>query len=328
MSTNTEFANIYYKSASSWKAQIDKDTVVYYDDNVSGKPGDAEVFAGEYTSHMLGAPQDGTVVPMFDSMRIGKGERVPFSAFVKLAGGSFHQEILAGSDVSLRPLNPEYVKTGKNKLAWGGPKPTQPVQLIVQGRGDYATAYFDVSGKGDVEVPAGEYKVIFGRILNGKGARAKMAAIYPGERTETFLVEAGKTFTLEMGAPFQLAFTRDGDENTSIDAAKIHVEEKAGCILSEWHGWSLDCEVMAAKDDTGKGAKEVGGFMPFTDPELVNKAAGVYKNLGLLAACFPMPKGYQSGELVLSIKVSAGSKIALVQKKHDLFGKLLEPVWK
>lgn len=318
-------ANVYYRSAASWKGTIGTEPLVLYDDNCNGTPGDADPFAPQFKSMLLGDSEAGTLVPVFDSMRIGKGPRMPYSEFVKLPTGWFHMRRSNGDEVGLRPLNPEYVKTGKLKLVWNGPKPTAPVQLVVQGSGDYKTAIFDLAGGKEIEVPAAEYTVVYGRLLIGKAPRVQTAALYQGS-SKPFTVEAGKVHELKMGAPFVLQFTRRGDENSSIDATRIHATETSGCLLTEWHGISLACEVLAAKEADGKGQKVVGKFLRFTDAELVNKAAGKHGTLGLLVACFPMPEGYRDGELVLQVKPGgAGMKLALAIKKHPLFGPMQSP---
>lgn len=323
LAPSDKYGNIYYRSAASWKTSFNGEPIVLYDDNGSGLPADGNPFEAERKSPMLGEHDtEGTLVPQLDSMRIGKGPRQVYSEFVHLATGWFHQRRGAGDDLVLRPLNPEFVPMGKIKLVWSGPKTTAPVQLVVQGSGDYATACFDVAGGKEIEVPAGNYTVIHGRILNGKGARAQMANLYRGT-SAGFDVAAGKTFELQMGAPFSLDYTRRGDAGLSIDALKVLLREASGCVFGELHGMSLAPEVLAAKDDSGKGAKVVGKFVRFTDPDLVNKAANAHNNVGTLVACFPMPEDYREGELTLTAKLPAdGMKVALVMKKHPLFGEL------
>jgi hypothetical protein len=323
LAPSDKYGNVYYRSASSWQATFGKEQIVLYDDNASGVPADGDPFEPPLKSPMLGEHDtEGTVVPLLDSMRIGKGPRLPFSEFVHLTAGWFHLKRGTGDDIVLRPLNPEFVPVGKVKLVWSGPKPTQPAQLVVQGSGDYRTACFDLAGGKEVEVPAGTYSVIFGRIVSGKGPRIQMANLYRGS-SPAFEVAAGKTFELKMGTPFSLDYTRRGDETLSIDALKILVREASGCVFGELHGMSLAPDVMAAKGEDGKGAKKVGEFVRFTDPELVNKAAGKHNNIGTLVACFPMPDGYRDGELTLSLKLPAeGMKVALVMKKHPMFGSL------
>jgi hypothetical protein len=315
-------ANVYYRSASSWKAQVGADVITLYDDSCDGNPGGAQPFAGEFRSPLLGDhdADKQSLAPLFDSMRIGKGPRMPFSEFVKLTAGWHHVKKQAGDEIAVRPLNPEYLKTGKVKLAWNGPKPTAPVQLVIQGSGDFATAMFDVAGGKEVEVPAGDYQVIWGRMLIGKAPRVQAASIYGGS-SKPFTVEAGKTFELKMGGPFELVWSRRGDDTATIDALKILLKESSGCVFTEWHGVNLACEVLAAKEEDGKGAKVVGKFVRFSDPELVNQAATAHNAIGLLAASFPMPEGYRSGELKLTVKLpSPGMKLSLQIKKHPLFG--------
>lgn len=315
-------ANVYYRSAASWKGQVGAEPIVLYDDNANGKPGDTDPFEQAFKSPMLGAhdTEEGTPAPLLDSMRVGKGPRQPFSEFVKLATGWWHMQKTTGDEIALRPLNPDYVKTGRIKLVWTGPKPAAPVQLVVRGGGDYQTAFFDVAGGKEVEVPATEYTVLWGRMMIGKGARAQVASIHTGS-SKPFAVEPGKVHELKMGSPFTLQFTRRGDENASIDALKILLAEASGCVFTDLHGLHVACEVLAAKEADGKGAKAVGKFVRFTDPELVNKAASRHNNVMQLAACFPMPEGYREGELLLKVKLpAAGMKLALSIKKHPLFG--------
>jgi pterin-4a-carbinolamine dehydratase len=328
LSAGDNVANVYYRSASSWKATIGADTVTLYDDSADGVPGLTDPFGKGFYLPTLGAHdvEKGTPAPLLDSMRVNKGPRVPCSEFVKLATGWVHLRKGPGDDVGVRPLNPEYVKTGKIKLVWNGPKPSAPVQLVVQGEGDYKTALFDVAGGKEIEVPAADYKVIWGRIMNGKGPRAQIASLFGGD-SKPFTVEAGKTFELKMGAPFTLTWNRRGDATATIDALKILLHEASGCVLTELHGISLACEVLAAKEADGKGAKVVGKFVRFTDPELAVEAQKKHNNMGAQITSFPMPEGYRNGELVLTVKLPAdGMKLALVIKKHPLFGEV-KPVW-
>jgi len=325
LAPSDQYGNVYYRSAASWKATFGSETIVLYDDAANGLPADGDPFEAGLKSPMLGEhDSEGTPVPQFDSMRVGKGPRQVFSEFVRLSAGWFHLRRGAADDLVLRPLNPEFVPMGKVKLVWSGPKPTVPMQLVVQGSGDFRTALFDLAGGKEVEVPAGTYSVIFGRIVNGKGSRTQMANLYRGS-SPTFDVAAGKTFELKMGAPFSLEYTRRGDESMSIDALKILVHESTGCVFGELHGTGMGLapDVMAAKAEDGKGQKKVGEFVRFTDAELVNKAASAHNNIGTLVACFPMPDGYREGPMVLSVKLPGPDmKVALVMKKHAVFGAL------
>jgi hypothetical protein len=323
---NVDFANVYYRSAASWTCKVGAEVLTLYDDNASGSPADGDPFEFSFKNHLLGNPAEGTIAPLFDSLRIGKGPRMPHSQFVKLATGWHHLKRVGDQDLVLRPLNPEYVKTGKIKLAWAGPKPTTPVQLVVRGSGDYTGAYFDVSGGKEVEVPAGDYAVVWGRVVVGKAPRVQSTMLYAGN-SKPFPVEAGKVYDLRMGAPFTLQFERTGEDTVDIPAAKVMVSEASGCVFTDNFGMANACEVLAAKEADGKGAKVVGKFLRFTDPEFVNVASKAYDQLGLLVACMPLPEGYKSGELILKVKLPApGMKLQLAAKKHPLFGPI-SSIW-
>ena len=84
---------VYYRSAASWKTTIGGEQVVLYDDNTNGKPMDGDPMEGKFPMMTLGghAEADGkfsasTETPLLDSMRIGKGPRVPFSEFAFVGG--------------------------------------------------------------------------------------------------------------------------------------------------------------------------------------------------------------------------------------------------
>jgi hypothetical protein len=119
------------------------------------------------------------------------------------------------------------MKRGKVKLVVERPKPTARWQLVVQGQGDYKTAFFDLAGARSSTCRPATYNVILGRIMIGKGARAQMATLYQG-KSKPFTVEAGKVFELKMGAPFALEFVRRGDQNASIDATTIMSAKRRG----------------------------------------------------------------------------------------------------
>jgi len=263
-------------------------------------------------------------------MRVGKGPRQPFSEFVQIGGG-WHYIHRSGEKLGMKPLNPDYLKLGKVKLVWNGPKPTAPVQLCIQGSGDLKTACFDVASGKEVEVPGGEYSVIFGRIVQGKGARLQIGTIYRGD-SKPFLVEAGKTFELKMGASFKLDFDRGGTgADLEIDATHIRLQESSGCVIAELHGLALFPELLASKIADGKGAKPIAKFLRFTDSELLGKTASKYPDIGLILACMPMPetnKDGGDGSMTLKTKLAAaGMKVSLSMKKHALFGKL-DSEWK
>ncbi|MBK8098552.1 MAG: hypothetical protein IPK26_15690 [Planctomycetes bacterium] len=314
---------VFYKSAASWKATIGVDSVVFYDDNTNGLPMNGDPFEGDFKVGTLGNGTEGTAVPLLDSMRVGKGPRVPFSEFVFVNGAWHYLHGANDRQFGVKPLNPEYFKTGKIKLTWAGPKPTAPVQLVIQGRGDYKSAMFDVAGGKEIEVPACEYTVIFGRILQGKGAKTMLGNLFTGD-SKPFVVEAGKTHELKMGAPFGLVFNRRGDADTSIESTSILIKDASGCHITDLQGMLVVPEVLSAKAEDGKGAKVVGKFVKTEDAEYLNKVAAKFEKLGRFIACFPTPDGgTKDGATALKVKVAAGHKVGLRMQKHPLFGVLV-----
>lgn len=316
---------IFYRSAASWHAHVGSDKLTLYDDSGNGSAMDSEPQKDELKLYTLGQPEAGQVVPLLDSMQVGKGPRVPFSEFVQIGSAWFHLRSPAAGKIALRPFNPQYMQTGKIKLAWSGPKPTAPVQLVIQGKGDYATAWFDIASGKEIEVPATEYRVVYGRILQGKGVRLQTATIWQGS-SKPFTVTAGKTTEVKMGAPFTLAFERAGsDPDVEIDGRKILLRESSGCVLAEPQNMVPVPDVLAAKNADGKGAKVVGKFVKLDDPELLNKASGLQANtqLRLSVAYFPVPEGQRDGSQTFKCKLPApGMKVGLSIKKHPLFGKV------
>ncbi len=318
---------IYYRSASSWIVDLGGDQITVYDDNASGRPMDGNPFDGDFKMGSIGFSKDDarSKAPLLDSMRIGKGPRVPFSEFVKLSSVWYHLRRVGEDKAGLRPLHADYAKTGKVRLAWNGPKPTVPDQLVIGGRGDFRTANFDVAGGKEVEVPIGEYSVIYGRIYEGKGPRTQMATLYGGD-CKPFSVEAGKTVELRMGAPFSLAFEAKVDgTKASIDGSRITLRESSGCVLAELHGLTVIPEVMAAKAEDGKGAKVVGKFVRLTDSEQLTALTSKLPDIGLYMGTMPVPQGRRDNLTLELTLPSAGMKLGLEVKKHALFGRLVSP---
>ena len=329
LSPTTDNTGVYYRSAASWQVDVGGETLWFYDDNTSGLPMDPDPLDGKFPTFTLGSGNATAVAtPLLDSMKVGKGARVPFSQFVKVGEAWWYVRRTEKNALGARPLNPAYFKTGKVKLVWKGPKPTAPVQLVIQGSGDFATACYDIASGKEIEVPVGDYKVIWGRLLQGKAAQAKMATVYGGV-SQPFSVAEGKVAAVEMGAPFRLEFRRDGtDSEVKIDGTSVIVTDVSGLTITEMHGMSLQLDAMAAKRADGKGARAIGKFQKFTDSELVRKVVEKMPNIGMLAACFPIAEGAAAGTMELVAKLpEAGWKVQLSCKKHALFGKM-DSDWK
>ena len=90
---------------------------------------------------------------------------------------------------------------------------------------------------------------------------------------------------------------------------------------------SRHAEVMAAKAEDGKGAKVLGKFVRCTDAEQLNLVVPKLGDIGLIAACLPMPENAKDSLVWKGKLPAAGMKVALSIKKHVLFGKL-DSAWK
>ncbi len=322
-------AIVYYKSASSWVADVDGTPVTLFDDNSDGA-----IFTEDYEED-FGMTQrtltddfdEETKVSAIDSMQIGKkAKAVPFSNWVKVNGSWFHMRRSEdGKKFGLRATNPDYFKTGNVKVKWSAGKGTKLEALVVQGRGWFGQARFDIS-KGVTELPAAEYEVLFGRIVNGKKARMSSADLFAGS-TEPFTVKPGETTELAFGAPFKLEYNREGEgRDLKINALTIKVIGTAGEIYRNVNGAPPASEILAAKDDTGKGAKAIGAFIALKDAQMASDLSKG-QAIGFEVAYWPVVKGVANGSFVFEEFVPDGTKIGLKGDKNKLFGKLL-PVFK
>lgn len=327
-----ERAFVFYRSAASWKTSIDDQAVVFYDDNGDGRILRGDPFENDLRLRTLGRVANvGILVPAHDSMRIGRGPRIPFSEVVEIGGNWFHlRGVDDGTRAGLRAIDADQVKAGRVQLDWQGNRRIAPGLLIIQGRGRLAHTAFDISSGKATNVPAGEYEIAFGRIVVGKGARTQMAQIFKGE-SEVFTVEEGKTLSLEMGAPFRIDFVRaGGDRDLAIDASKLRVLDVSGAQYAHLHNAVLKTDVVASLNPDGRRAKVYGRFTPIDDPDLVLLFAQRSPLLRLSAVGFPRPEQSQgqSGDLVLRLRLPApGMVVGVQQDRHPLFGKLL-PVFK
>ncbi|MDA0931821.1 MAG: hypothetical protein O3C51_00060 [Planctomycetota bacterium] len=317
-------AVVYYKSASVWTAEVDGQEIQFFDDNTNGLLFEEDPFAYGLKDRNLGAgPDEEIPVPAFDSVQIGKATMQPFSEWMQIGDGWYHVRGKEdGAKVGFRRANPEYLQTGTLKLDWKGSKATQPAVLIVQGRGDFRGARFNLAGGKPLTVPAGEYELMFGRIESGKGAKLMTANIFPG-MSEKVLVEPGKEASIVLGDDIRLDFTKKGADGTvTIDAVTIRVRGGAGEIYTHINGAAPAPVVFVARGEDGKGAREVGEFQSIRDPETLNQVSIKHSStLSSHVGFYPIPKGSR-GETALEVQVPDGYFVGLAEKKNKLFGKL------
>lgn len=328
--TDARSATIYYLSAASWTAKIGGETVTFYDDNSNGKLFEEDPMEYGLKDRALGNPEgDGIPVPAFDSMRIGKGPLQPLSRFVQIGAKWYHMRPHEeGAKVGIRELNPEFFKTGTVAFKWSGPPAAKPESVLLRGRGEYATACYNIVSSKPIAVPAGEYDLAFGRIQSGKGAQVMSATIAQGEFPRQ-TVEPGGTLAVEFGAPFRLEFVRGGSgDQIEIDSLRFRVLGKSGELYARLNNAPLNLEVLCNKTPSAKGAKTIAEFIAMPNTEILNELAKANSGLGIEVGFFPVVKGAEKEHtrLLMDLPIKGGV-VGLQDRKHKLFGKI-EPVWK
>lgn len=253
--------------------------------------------------------------PMMDSIVVGNAKRArPWSAIQEIEGNFYRLEVQKdGTQLSVAPAG---VDTGILKLEFKGP--LQPTYVVVQGTGDTKDCYYDLveGGAKGVRVPVGNYELYYGELRKGKKKQMQKALIIPPSvNPPSWSVRKGETTSITLGAPFTFDFKFE------TEGGKIKVKGKSVCVLGaagERYERTWNCVARPEAAWRKKGQKNAGGDakMPIGDLETINN-----KELGWAAVWFPL-------DVVLDTKEKSGAyEVQLVQKKHDLFGKI-ESAWK
>lgn len=253
--------------------------------------------------------------PMLDSIVVGNAKRArPWSAIQEIEGNFYRLEVQKdGTQLSIAPAG---VDTGLLKLEFKGPVP--PTYVVVVGSGDTKDCYYDLveGGAKGVRVPVGNYELFYGEIRKGKKKQMQKTLIIPPTVSPpSWSVRKGETTSVTLGAPFGFDFKFEAD------AGKLKVKGKSVCVVGsagERYERPWNCVARPEAAWRKKGQKNPGGDakMPIGDLETINN-----KDLGWTAVWFPL-------DVVLDTKEKTGAfEVQLVQKKHDLFGKI-ESAWK
>lgn len=328
LTPDRERAIVFYRSAASWVARIEGQVVTFYDDNCDGRLFTPDPYACGVRVRTLGdGGEHGTLVPTHDSMRVGRGPRVPFSAVTRI-GSTWYLLRAVGDRLGVRPLDSARLKVGRVALKWSGKGGAAPELLIVHGTKGIAGAAFDVAAGAPIEVPAGEYELGFGRIAVGRGAGVQTADVFRGD-SPPFEVRANQTFALEMGAPFHVDFARGGrGEDLEIDVSTLRVLDRRGAVYAHLHGAVLSPSVVVAPRPDGRGAKAIGRLVPVVDADHAMAMANRLPGLARWSIAFPVPQGDTRGDHVFQRRLGAAALlVGLRQDRHPLFG-AMPPVFK
>ena len=332
-----KFALLFYRSAVVLHANIEGTKLELYDDNFNGIVGE------DPAKLIVGDPRFGTGLgektamghPAFDSMRIGKSKYLqPFSRYIHIGDYWYKLNVLGNNEnLNYRPMDPANIPTGLVKMDFKGPSKAKPDYLVIQGQGFLKGAYFDIAhapAKG-IEVPAGQYVIYYGRILNGEGARAMNATMLMGD-SKPIDVRAGELNKIKVGAPYTIEFesSQVGDD-IIVDSSKFWVKgsagERYGCIGSE----VLEPELIWSTKNTGSKGKVLGSWRRMKSIEDFSTIRTKYKAYDLHIPYFCVADNAdKTVDIKLTVKkpVKSGAFfVAVRQRKHKLFKKL-EHVWK
>ncbi|GEM_PF-3024798 len=325
-------ALIFYRSASILSCKIAGQELKLYDENFNGKVGEdpGSVMFGDF--RLGGGLEKVQGHPSVDSMRIGgKKHLLPFSRYVKLGDSWYRLRVLRNNEVlNYRPLDPATVPTGRIVYKWKGPSKAKPRHVIVREMGFFKGAAFDLvaGGKKGIEVPVGEYEIFYGRIYNGKAPRANYAVLLKG-KSPMIKVEAGKTATVQMGAPFHLEFEKKQEGGKIImDSSTFWIRGSFGVKYTGLMPEVLEPDLVSAKDQKGRGLRKLGTWRRLEGNELEDLRKLYPKVPILYLAYVPINKESKNGITpLITVPLKKAPFIGLRQNKHKMFGKLL-PVWK
>lgn len=278
-----------------------------------------ETLDGQYGSRVTSVGYSGFAKdfyqPEIDSMVVGTSKRaLPFSEFVDVNGKWYRLAVdTSGRGLEARVIAP---KTGFLKLDYKSAG-VVPNVLIVQGAaGELERAFFDIADGGakGIAVPAGEYKLLYGQMRKGKKKQVQKCVILPGKSMGSWKVRDGETTVVELGAPFGFDFsTKHEPDKLTVEGESVRVVGRGG----ERYDRTWNCVPRPEVAWRKKGTKKPSKY------ERMPMAAGnqIINEKGWGAPWSPL-------DLVLEAKgAGEGAELQLVDKKHDLFGKI-ESEWK
>jgi hypothetical protein len=304
-----ELLVLFAVSAASITANVGGVPIRIIDDDADSIYGNVPLY---YANAGLGA---GEIQIEMDSIVIGASKRArPWSEIQQIGDKWWKLEVDANAkEVKATPAD---VQTGTLKLDFQGPTP--PTWIVVQGT-DTANknVRFDLveGGSKGVVVPVGRYALIYGEIRKGKRKQVQKVVILPGKSSPTWQVEAGKTATVSLGAPFGFDFKYASEgEKLKVEGMSVVVVGKSGERYERAWACVPRPEVFWRKKGNKTAANKGEKMAVILDPDTLAK-------LKVAAAWFPL-------DIEVPLKGEKSPvEVQLVEKKHELFGKI-ESEWK
>jgi hypothetical protein len=308
MQPNDDLLRLFTLGAASLTGTVDGQAIRIIDDSMDGTYGQEPQMYG-----FVGVTK-GVYQPDMDSIVVGSGKRArPWSEFQHINGKWWKFEMaIQGKEIKASPVKTD---TGILKLDFKGP--TAPTYVIVRGTNVLKNAFFDVveGGAKGIEVPVGRYTLVYGEVRKGKKRQIQKCLILPGPRNSvSYDVTKGGTTLVTLGAPFSMDFEAKTEPGkTTILGKTVVITGSQG----EHYERTWQCVPKPEVSWRKKGAKT--GPKP-TAMKLASDNDTIEKH-GWDAAWFPL-------DLVIEDAAIQGEiELQLVEKKHDLFGKV-ESEWK
>jgi hypothetical protein len=297
---------IYYLGASSVVGDLAGVKIRVIDDSVDGVYGTVPKTFGN-----IGMSRD-HYQPNMDSIVVGDAKRArPWSELQQIGGKWWRFDMQSdGRELSARQVA---VDTGVLKLEYKGG--VAPTWCVLKGEGQLQNCFYDLveGGSKGVEVPTGRYTLYYGEVRKGKKRQQQKALIAPSKGMQNWDVRKGETTVVQLGAPFGFDFRTRLDEGVlTIEGASVVATGAAGERYER--AWQCVPQVEAAWRKSGtKKASKAEKMARVLDNEGIN-------TLGWAAAWFPL-------DLQMEAKGVEQVEVQLVDKKHDLFGKV-ESAWR
>jgi hypothetical protein len=312
LSADDNQCSIYVLSAASVVGTLNGTKLRVIDDNMDGKYGSPPQ-PWQYQGLLAGDDQ-----PDIDCVVVGDGKRArPWSEYLEVGGAWYQMEpVKVGMSFNATPVT---LETGKLKLVFKG---EPPAFVIVQGTEKLEKSCFDLlqNGPAEVDVPVGRYKLLFGILRKGKKSQVMKALILPSKTMADWRVEAGKTTTISLGAPFAFDFEQHVEgEKLTVTGASVVVTGSSGERYERLWNCVPRPEVSWRKAGTKKASKSEK--MPVVLDLNEQDEKGMRK--------YDWAMTWQPLNLVLEVKLKTGesAEAQLVEKKNKLFGEI-ESSWK
>lgn len=297
---------LYTQNASSVVGNLAGTPIRILDDSLDGLYGSTPL------TYQFAGITKGYYQPELDCIVVGASKRARPWSEIQEVGGKWWKFEMASPGKSIK-ASPIRTDTGFLKLEYKGG--VAPTWLVVKGANEMKDSYFDLAEAGakGLEVPIGRYTLYYGEVRKGKKKQVQKTIVLPGKNSQNYDVTKGNTTVITLGAPFTLDFAyRVEEDKVVVTGQSVVVVGSAG----ERYERPWSCVPKVEAGFRKKGTKKAGKYdkMP-----MIQDNEGIVK-LGWDAVWFPL-------DLSLDVKGQGEVEVQIVDKKHDLFGKL-ESEWK